>query len=50
MRRLKQDWEIFIAEGVTRRDVLDADDGRDVARETGIDVLALVGFEFESGG
>ena len=40
-RRLEEDREIFVAERVAGGDILDADDGGDVARVTGIDVFAL---------
>src|SRR5689334_18806559 len=33
---------IFVTQGVAGRDVFDSDDGRDVARVAGFDVLALV--------
>ena len=42
-RRLEQDREIFVTERVARGDILNPDDGGDVARIAGIDVLTLVG-------
>ena len=46
-RRLEQDRKIFIAQRVAGGDVLDADDRRDVAGVTGVDVLALVGLDLD---
>ena len=37
---------LFIAEGVTRLDVLETDDGDDVARLCGVDFVAVVGVHF----
>src|SRR5205085_5788880 len=41
-RRLEQDWMVLIAESIAGGDVLDANDGCDVARITSFDVFALV--------
>ena len=46
-RRLEKNGVILVAKRVARRDVLDADDGRDVARVTRVDVLALVGLDLD---
>jgi hypothetical protein len=46
-RRLQQDWKILVAERVTRGDVLNADDRRDIARIAGIDVLAFVRLDLD---
>src|SRR5205814_6421199 len=41
-RRLEQDRMVFIAQRVAGRDVLDANNGGDVTRVTGLDVLSFV--------
>ena len=46
-RRLEKDRMVFVAESIARGDVLDADDGRDVARIARVDVLALVGLDLD---
>ena len=46
-RRDEEDRMIFVAERIARRDILDADDGRDVARVNRVDVLALVGLDLD---
>ena len=33
---------IFVAQGIARRNILNSDDGRDISRVTGIDILALI--------
>ena len=46
-RRLELDVEIFDTKRVARLDVLDADDGGDVARVNGIEFVALVGLDLD---
>ena len=49
-RRLELDIEILETERVARLDVLDADDGGDVARVHGIEFVALVGLDLDEAG
>ena len=46
-RRLEKNRMVFVAERVARGDVLDTNDGRDVARVTRVNVLALVGLDLD---
>src|SRR5262249_14906189 len=49
-RRLEEDRVSFVTESVSRGDILDADDGRNVTRVTRIDIFALVRLNLNEAG